>query len=407
MPETRRWLVHGVLRLLLRVYSVALALARRLGGPRRAPDASGVDVLLTATFHSDNWIAAHLAPMVSADRCRRVVMVSTRPVPPLPKVDVVMPPRWLQRTLGEVPARLLAFAVAGLARRPQFVGGFHLLLNGLCAGLLAPLVGARSLYFSVGGAAEVEGGGIRSENRLFSKLSGPDPVIERLLIAAVRQIDVVITMGSGAAEFFERHAVAGEIRVVGGGIDGARFRPPEQEPETDVILVGRLVPLKRVDLFLDALATVVARRPQTRAVVVGDGALRPQLEAQARALRLEAHVEFAGARTDVEAFLRRARLVVLTSDTEGVPLSIMEAMMCGLPAVVSDVGDLADIVEQGVNGYRVVERTPQAFAARILELLDEPEKRARFSLAARERAGRQEIRRVAQAWDAILSGTAQ
>src|SRR5262249_11048520 len=102
------------------------------------------------------------------------------------------------------------------------------------------------------------------------------------------------------------------------------------------------------------------------------------------------------------SWLRRAKVFVLTSDSEGLPLSTMEAMMCGLPVVASAVGDLADLVNDGVNGFLVEERTPENFANRIVELLTNTERLGRFAKAARHAAERHNVNTVTQTWDSVL-----
>jgi glycosyltransferase involved in cell wall biosynthesis len=104
----------------------------------------------------------------------------------------------------------------------------------------------------------------------------------------------------------------------------------------------------------------------------------------------------------VENWLRKSKIFVLTSDSEGLSLSMMEAMMSGLPAVVSDVGDLGDLVEHGVNGYLVPRRSPELFADCVVELLTDARKLEEFSQAARRSALRYETQTTIQRWDSIL-----
>jgi L-malate glycosyltransferase len=397
-----RWTARRAVRLLLLGHATLLRLLRFLGPPRRAVDRGRLEVLLTGTFHSDNWAAAHLRPLAASTRVARVRVVATFPLAPRDKVEVVRPPTWLTRAVGPVAARLLAFLWAAATTRPDVVGGFHLLVNGLVAQLGAALTGARSLYFCVGGPAEVAEGGIGGENRLFSRMETADAVVEQRLLAAVRSFDLVITMGEGAARFFRDRGGPAAIQVVPGGIDGTRFHPGPAPPARDLVLVGRLAPVKRIDVFLRAVARLAETIPGVTAAVAGDGPLRSELEALARELGLEGRVQFLGQSTAVEEELRQSRVFVLSSDSEGLPLSVMEAMMCGLPAVVSDVGDLADLVEEGVNGFRVARRDPAALADRLQSLLANPRRLEAFSAAALRTAARHEIEVAARRWDAIL-----
>jgi L-malate glycosyltransferase len=403
----RRAAIHASLRLFTAGVVVFLVVMRRLRPTARCRHPGpGCRVLLTGTFHSSNWIHAHLAPLAAAKACAAVTVVSLTPVPALPKVELRRPPDWLIRACGRVPSRLVTFCWVALRERPCFVGGFHLLVNGLVAALVACLVGARSVYFCVGGPAEVEGGGIGSENRLFGTMGAPDAVVERRLVTAVGAFDAIVTMGTSAARFFRERGVDVPIHVVAGGIDEKRFATGNSAPTVDLIMVGRLAPIKRVDLFLAAMACALRSLPGLTAVVVGEGALRPDLEKQSRALGLEGRVRFVGHQVDVGPWLARVRALVLSSDSEGLPLSVMEAMTAGLPVVVSRVGDLPDLVEDGVSGFLVEGRTPEAFSEKIVAVLRDDILRARLGEAARRAARRYTIDAAARKWEAILAGEA-
>src|SRR5688572_2360354 len=195
-----RFLVRAQVRTVTAVIIVLLRAARRFGPGRRPVPASGAEILLTGTFHSENWVRSHITPLASSRRCARVRMVATSPVPPVEGVEAIYPPMWLRRCIGRVPARLLVFAWVAIRTRPHVIGAFHLLFNGLFASLLARCLGARSMYFCVGGPAEMLSGGIWSENRFFERLPSPDPTVERWLIEAVGTNDLVITMGTRAVE---------------------------------------------------------------------------------------------------------------------------------------------------------------------------------------------------------------
>jgi L-malate glycosyltransferase len=400
-----RWLIRRALRCLMGVYAGLMHAARIAGPPPRAVNGARHDILLTGTFYSDSWLTSHLRALAMSEHCARVRFVSAQPVPALSNVEAIYPPRWLVRLTGAVAARLATFAWVAFRTRPHLVGGFHLLFNGLVAALVGRLVGSRSLYFCVGGPAEVMDGGIGSENRLFARLETPDPVMERRLLRAVAACDLVITMGTGAIGFFRERGVDTTFHVVSGAIDTKRFQATDIAPTLDLILVARLVPVKRVDLFLRAVERVRRELPTVTATVVGDGPLRPVLEQLARELGIDRQVAFIGQRPDVEAWLRRAKVFVLTSDSEGLSLSLMEAMLCGLPAVVSRVGDLGDLVKDGINGYLVSDRTPEAFAARLVELLTDSERRAELGRAARRSGERYELGVVRRLWNDILSAS--
>ena len=401
----RRWYYHRLMRLLMLLHNGLLVAAKFLGNPpRRRPKASGHDILLTGRFESDNWVRAHLQPLAASRGCSRLRVVSTYPVPAMANVEAIYPPAWLVRMLGATGARLAVFVAVAVRRRPDIVGGFHLLINGLVAVVLARLVGARSMYFCVGGPAEVIDGGVWSETACFCAMGSPDPVVERRLVTAVANCDHVITMGTRAVEFFRKRGVRTGFHVVPGGIDSSRFSLTGERRTFDIVTVGRLVEVKRIDVYLRAIQLAARQIGQVDAAIVGDGPVRRDMENLAKVLGIAYMVHFPGRQTDISGWLNRSRVFVLTSDSEGLSLALMEAMTCGLPAVVADVGDLADLVEDGVNGYLVSGRQPEQFAERLVELLRDHRKYERFSDAARRSAMRYGTSVTTRRWDEILGG---
>jgi glycosyltransferase involved in cell wall biosynthesis len=304
--------------------------------------------------------------------------------------------------VGTTPSRLLTFAWAAVCKRPHVVAGFHLIYNGIAAAIVGRLAGTRSIYICVGGT-EVANDGIVNQPNCFRKATTSDGATRDRRLRLISCFDAIITMGTRAARFFRDNGITAPTYVVSGGIDSQRFYPAEETPSIDVIVTARLSVEKRLDVFLDAVKLVADELPGVQAVIVGDGDLRDQLERQARELGIEQNVHFVGHQDNTGSWLRRSKLFVLTSDLEGLPLSAMEAMTCGLPAVVSNVGDLGDLVENGVNGYLVPRRSPELLAGRIIELLSDERMRSSFSQAAHQSALRYETMATAGRWNDVFT----
>ncbi len=399
----RRWLWHVLARQFTLLCVIALDVAGWFGRRRRRLlPGEGCEIMLTGRFDSDNWILAHLSPLSASKECSRLWMVSTNPVPLLSKVKPIYPPKWLMKTVGLTSARLLIFAWAAIRERPHVVGGFHLMYNGIAAAIVGRLAGARSIYFCVGGT-EVSNDDVYDESNCFIKTKTADDFLRNRRLRIVSSFDTIITMGTRAARFFQDNGIEADIHVVSGGIDSKRFRPTKELSSIDLIVTARLSPEKRIDVFLQAMKLVADKLPEARAVIVGDGKLRKKLQRLAIELNIGCKVNFVGHQDDVENWLRSSKIFVLTSDLEGLALSVIEGMMCGLPAVVSDVGDLADLVEDGVNGYLVPRRSPEILASRIIELLTDVQKLKAFSHAARRSALRYETQATIKRWDNIIT----
>jgi glycosyltransferase involved in cell wall biosynthesis len=163
----------------------------------------------------------------------------------------------------------------------------------------------------------------------------------------------------------------------------------EQEPQAagspvTAIFLSRLVGLKRLDMFLRALAEARKTEPSLRGLVVGDGPERDPMERLARDLALlPGAVEFAGESFRPAEQIRRSDFLVLCSDHEGSPNSVLEAMAMGKPAVVTPAGDAPAIVNHGVSGFVVDFDDHSTLAARMAELARSPELRSRMGKASR------------------------
>jgi glycosyltransferase involved in cell wall biosynthesis len=150
-----------------------------------------------------------------------------------------------------------------------------------------------------------------------------------------------------------------------------------------VTLIARLVPIKRVDRFL-RVARMLAERPRTRFLVVGDGELRSELAASADARALGDRLVWAGFRRDVPDVCFASDVVMLTSDNEGTPVSLIEAQAAAVPVVGTDVGGVRSAVRDGHTGILTAADDEQRLAAATQAFLADPELAGRTGRAGRE-----------------------
>ncbi|WP_435236264.1 glycosyltransferase family 4 protein [Psychromonas sp. PT13] len=342
--------------------------------------------------------------MANAGNCHNLTMVAASPVPFINNVDAVYAPKWLQKLAGKVGARLLYFCWLAIKNKPDVLVGFHLLLNGLFVAILAKIIGAKSVYICGGGPREVAGGGVATENRIFSRIGQADYFIEAQLLKAVNEMDLVVSMGSSAIEYFKEKGVSTHFEIVPGGFDNFSFTPSESiSKEYDLILIGRLSDIKRVDRFLHAIKIAKEKLPNLNAVVVGDGPNLESLQALSVKLDISSDVDFVGWQNDVHIWLQKSKCFVLTSDSEGLSQALIQAMMTGLAAITSDVGDLDNILENGKNGYLIFNKTEENFAESIVNLLGSPERLNTFSKNSLKSAEKYSISNVESEWNRIFS----
>jgi glycosyltransferase involved in cell wall biosynthesis len=218
-------------------------------------------------------------------------------------------------------------------------------------------------------------------------------------------VDAVVTCYQKLAKELSNSRPSTEsfrLRAISNTVDVERFTPAaegslaarskwHEGADHVVVIVGHLSDIKGYPTFLEAAARVLAMRPRTRFLAVGETATpgyKDMLHAKAQSLGLGASMEFLGWRQDVPEILRSADLMVLPSLAEGLPLAVLEAMASGLPVVASDVDGTPEAVIEGETGLLVRPNDPDAVASKVLQLLADPELRTKMGAAGRERTER-------------------
>jgi glycosyltransferase involved in cell wall biosynthesis len=197
----------------------------------------------------------------------------------------------------------------------------------------------------------------------------------------------------GAFVAREERCAPAKLVVIPNGVDFSRFQSPGTatkealglSPHDKVVVsVGRLTWKKAPHCLLAAAQMILQEEPAARFLIVGDGPLRSQVEQQAEALGIRARCTFAGTVSDVLPFLRASDVFVLSSVIEGMANALLEALACGTPAVVTDAGGNAEVVQHGKTGFIVPHSEPQRLAEATLRLLREPALAGQMGEAARQ-----------------------
>lgn len=212
--------------------------------------------------------------------------------------------------------------------------------------------------------------------------------------------DAFIAVAEPHGEFlvdFEKFPAA-KVCVIPNGVDTDRFAPAPHstaireelgiQPNTPLVgILAALRPEKNHELFLAVADRVRKQVPDARFVIVGEGPERATIERILAERGLDEAVHLLGNRDDVPAVLAALDVLMLTSHNEANPVSILEAMSCGVPVVATDVGSVSDSVREGKTGYLAPAGDEGLLARRVGELLLEP-----LHASALGAAGRQRVR---------------
>lgn len=209
-------------------------------------------------------------------------------------------------------------------------------------------------------------------------------------------VDVFVAASETIAGILEKDGIPRDrIEVVHDGVNiGAIDRQPAVDAHAAFFLphgsplvgnVAALAPHKGQRHLIDAMRLVVQRSPDARLVIVGEGELHNDLREQVNELGLDRHVTLAGFRHDAIGLMRTFDVFVMSSVTEGLGSSILEAMACERAVIATRAGGIPEIVEDGVTGLLVAPRDHRAMADAIVQLLDDPARRTQMGAAGRAR----------------------
>jgi glycosyltransferase involved in cell wall biosynthesis len=258
--------------------------------------------------------------------------------------------------------------------------------------------------------------------RLAAKLAGV-PVIAAALHStgwpdSVGKLNRLLTPITdafiGVAHSHGRHLVerehfpADKVHVIHNGVDTERFTPGDKRQirrelglptnAKVIAILAALRPEKNHEFFLRTAAKILAHEPKSHFLVIGDGALRGSLEQLAGELGILRQTHFLGSRPDVDRVLSAVDVLALTSHNEASPVSILEALSCGVPAVAADVGSVSETVIDNVTGKLFPTGDESAYIAAILELLADEPLRTRLGITGRQQVIEQ------RSLDAMVTG---
>lgn len=180
-----------------------------------------------------------------------------------------------------------------------------------------------------------------------------------------------------------------EIVKIPNFVDSNLFRPlkksqsaESEEHQTVITHISNFRPIKRVHDLVRAMK-IVAKTEDCKLVLVGDGPERPAVTTLIEKLKLRGKTTLTGFRRDIPRILNNSHMLVIPSEMESAPLTLLEGMSCGVPVIATKVGGIPEMVEDGVNGFLVAPRKPKQIAEKILALHENPALREKLGMAGR------------------------
>jgi glycosyltransferase involved in cell wall biosynthesis len=195
--------------------------------------------------------------------------------------------------------------------------------------------------------------------------------IKFLMYFVARHTDVVTATGTRARQILIDNGVkADKIYILPNSFDVNRFYPVAVEKKFDVLNLGYLLPDKQLLNFVKIIALVKRKIPNIKAAIAGRGPEQKNIENAIHQAGLDQNINLLGFVGDLTGCYNSSRIFCMTSSTEGLPRTIIEAMACGIPSVASNVGDITDLIKNDENGFIIKDfNNIEEFAEKIILLL--------------------------------------
>ena len=285
---------------------------------------------------SDEKVRARLMPLVEIDGIEQIYLIRRSPFD-MRKVKTLSPPIMFRWFLPFVELfRIMALCFVCIKEKPSCIYGIYFVPHGIYAGIFGKIFKIPVIQELIGTDRPKV-----ARVRLFQKL-----LAQAKYIGVRGSISRQEIVSWGVAE--ENIFISNAVNI----LDYKLFSPDNSPKIYDLIYCGYMDQNKQVDLLIDAVKNLNQEIPDLRVVLVGDGPERSALEMKATSLGVDKQINFVGKQPieSVPSFLNQSRVFVMTSAFEGLPVAMLEALSCGLPVVIPDVGDISDVAIHGING---------------------------------------------------------
>jgi GalNAc-alpha-(1->4)-GalNAc-alpha-(1->3)-diNAcBac-PP-undecaprenol alpha-1,4-N-acetyl-D-galactosaminyltransferase len=213
---------------------------------------------------------------------------------------------------------------------------------------------------------------------MFGQLNMADRLLQKL---TYRSANLIIVQTHAAVSFFPADRY--KTYVLPNPVAIPESETIQSQLYTDdrhLLAIGKLIPQKGFDLLIKAFAQVCDVHPEWTLTILGEGEMRAELEELCTELKLEDRVFMPGTIKNIDAHLRKADIFALTSRFEGFPVTLCEAMACGVPVIATDcLSGPREIIHNGIDGMLVVPENVDALAVGLDQLMSDPVKRQYFS----------------------------
>lgn len=361
--------------------------------------------LLITMKLADRNMMHHIYPITLLNRVDKIMVVRDTKGPEINKVQYNCPPKW---TLKIPPIALLYKFVLiiylSIHEKPELIHGYLLFPHGILAIAVGMLTRKKVGVSLIAGPVELYAPGKSPIGKYsYCKPLPPLNFMAKTMIHLLGKCEIITVTGNYTRSFLINKGLKKDKIVVLPHAVTDNFRPISIAKEYDIVFVGRLAAVKHIEMLIKSIDVVRSSYNGVRVVIVGMGECRTKLTNLTDELGLTENIFFVDYQSDVWNWYNKGKISVLTSEREGFPYSVVEALSCGLPVISSDCGDVSDILKHGYNGFIIDNyQDYNSFADAMIRLLQNPKLIAEFSSNALKITKKINIENVEQIWKDII-----
>jgi len=319
---------------------------------------------------SDDKVRTHLQPLVEIEQVEQIHLIRRMPFF-MQKVSTHNPAGVFSNFLlfSEI-SRFLKLISLCRKIKPDYIYAIYFVPHGIYAALAGRLFRIPVIQEIIGtDRPKVE------KSKFFQSLLS---LAKHIGVRGSKSKDALLALGFDCKKIF----IPTTVNV----LDFNHFKPDNSLKVYDFIYCGRMDKNKQVGLLIQALEQVHHNKPNLRAVLVGDGPERHNLEALCTQLKLGGVISFAGNQpySAIPSWLNQAKVFMMASAFEGLPVAMIEALCCGLPVVVPDIGDIQDVAVHKYNAWLVTDRTISGYTEGLTSLVHDQQLYERLKQGAIE-----------------------
>jgi len=312
--------------------------------------------LLVFAGLSDEKLQSKLLPLIHLKKVKNIYLIRNNELRS-PKVISIKSPRILNFVGAREIMKFLMGVRACRKKKIDLIIGIFLRPHSIYVYLLGKIFRKRVIYLLIGNDVDF----IIKHSKIFSRFLNQ---AESIGVRGPRSMARLKNISSHPKHYFIHHNV---------------FSPEDNLhsdshttpliPNIDILTIGDFSRVKRIDIFLKVITAVKKTNPEIQAVMLGGGKQKPWYVFLKKKMGLNKNVQFLGIVPDVKPFLQKCRVFLLTSEAEGLPMVMIEAMTQGNACVVPDVGDITSIAENNKNALVVSRLDVDGFVSGVKTIL--------------------------------------